>query len=73
MGWTTYVTAMTAYQHLYIDGAWVAPHGSDRMDVIDSVTEQPMASIPLGDATDLDRAVAAAVAAFESWAQTPKD
>jgi acyl-CoA reductase-like NAD-dependent aldehyde dehydrogenase len=64
---------MTAYQHLYIDGAWVAPHGTDRMDVIDSVTEQPMASIPLGDATDVDRAVAAAVSAFESWSITPKE
>lgn len=64
---------MTDYQQFYIDGAWVAPHGTDRMDVIDSVTEAPMASIPLGDAADVEAAVAAAVAAFESWSTTPRE
>jgi aldehyde dehydrogenase (NAD+) len=61
---------MKAYDKLYIDGAWVAPSGKDTLDVINSTTEEVMATIPAGDATDVDRAVKAAKAAFPAWSQT---
>ncbi len=61
---------MKAYEKLYIDGAWVAPSGKDTLDVINSTTEEVMATIPAGDATDVDRAVKAAKAAFPAWSQT---
>jgi len=61
---------MKAYEKLYIDGAWVAPSGKDTLDVINSTTEEIMATIPAGDATDVDRAVKAAKAAFPAWSQT---
>ena len=57
---------------LYIGGEWVEPSGQGRFEVIDATTEQVMGSVPAGDASDLDRAVAAARSAFEAWsAVTP--
>ncbi len=61
---------MKAYDKLYIDGAWVAPSGKDTLDVVNSTTEEVIATIPAGDATDVDRAVKAAKAAFPAWSQT---
>lgn len=59
-----------SHQQLYIDGAWVASDGSGTIDVIDSVTEEVMGSIPAGTASDVDRAVRAAAAAFPAWSAT---
>ena len=55
---------MSTYDKLYIDGAWVAPAGTDTLEVIDSTTEEVFATIPAGAPADIDRAVAAAKAAF---------
>jgi aldehyde dehydrogenase (NAD+) len=52
----------------YIGGGWVAPAGSGTIDVENPSTEQVIATVPAGDATDVDRAVAAAREAFEPWA-----
>ena len=59
---------MANYDKLYINGAWVPSTSSDTIDVIDSLTEEVMATVPAGSADDVDTAVAAAVAAFEPWA-----
>ena len=64
---------MQQYDQLYIDGAWVAPEGTGTIDVINASTEEVMGSIPEGTAADVDRAVAAAVAAFPAWAATSPD
>ena len=56
---------------LYIGGEWVAPSGDGTLEVIDSTTERVMGSVPAGSAADVDRAVAAARAAFEVWSQVP--
>jgi betaine-aldehyde dehydrogenase len=56
---------------LYIDGAWVAPHGQGTIDVHSASTEEVIAKIPEGDEHDANAAIAAARAAFESWAATP--
>ena len=61
---------MKAYDKLYIDGAWVEPSGKEKLDVINSTTEEVIATIPAGDANDIDRAVKAAKAAFPAWSQT---
>ena len=62
---------MLTYDKLYIDGAWVAPAGTDTLDVIDSTTEEVFATIPAGVPADIDRAVAAAKAAFPAWSEEP--
>ena len=55
---------------LFIDGAWVASTGTGTIEVIDPSTEQVCGSIPEGTAEDVDRAVAAARAAFDGgWGQ----
>ena len=62
---------MTTFDKLYINGAWVSPSTTETIDVFDSVTEEVMASIPAAAASDVDAAVAAAKAAFESWSVVP--
>jgi betaine-aldehyde dehydrogenase len=62
---------MQARDRLYLDGAWVAPHGTGTLDVRSASTEEVIARIPAGDAADADAAVRAARAAFEAWSRTP--
>ncbi len=58
----------------YIDGAWVDPAGGLKtLDVIDPSTEEAFAQIALGSQADVDRAVAAACAAFPAFAATSKE
>ncbi len=65
---------MRDFTDLYIDGAWVASESSDTIEVINASTEEVMGHIPEGTAGDVDRAVAAASAAFDAWAATsPKE
>ena len=61
---------MTVYDKIYIGGAWVPSKGTGSIDVIDSITEEVMATIPAGNAADVDAAVQAARAAFETWSAT---
>jgi len=60
-------THETARDSLYIDGAWVPSAGSGTIEVIDSTTEAVLGTVPEGTPEDVDRAVAAAKAAFPSW------
>src|SRR5436305_10378706 len=59
------------HHKIYINGEWVAPAGSGMIEVINSTTEEVMGRIPECNAEDVNRAVAAARAAFDSWSQTP--
>ena len=56
----------------YIDGAWVDPAKPAKLDVINPATEEAFAQISIGSAADVDRAVAAARAAFPAFSQTSK-
>jgi len=56
----------------YIDGQWVQPSGSRTLEVIDPSTEEAIATIALGNEADVDKAVAAARAAFPAFAATSK-
>jgi aldehyde dehydrogenase (NAD+) len=57
----------------YIDGKWVAPVTPRELDVINPADEQPYATISLGSAADVDKAVAAARRAFESWSRVSRE
>ncbi len=59
--------------NFYIDGAWVAPAVPKSIDVINPATEEPCAQISLGSAQDVDRAVAAAKAAFATYSRTTRE
>ncbi|HEY3683916.1 MAG TPA: aldehyde dehydrogenase family protein [Streptosporangiaceae bacterium] len=56
---------------MYIGGAWAEPYGPGRIDVVNPANDQVIGSVPEGLAADVDRAVAAARAAFPSWAAAP--
>jgi aldehyde dehydrogenase (NAD+) len=51
----------------YLGGEWVLPAGQARCAVIDPATDVAVAEITLGNAQDVDRAVAAARRAFATW------
>ena len=57
----------------YIDGQWVDPIQPKTLEVINPATEQPIGRISLGSAADVDRAVKAARAAFETFSRTKKE
>jgi betaine-aldehyde dehydrogenase len=58
---------MEVRDKLYIDGAWVPSTGKGTLEVFDSNTEDVIGTIPEGTTDDVDKAVAAASAAFEEW------
>jgi len=64
---------MTHEKMFYIDGEWVDPVLARPFDVISPATEEPAATISLGSAADVDRAVRAAKAAFPAYSQSSKD
>ncbi len=64
---------MKNYRQFYIDSAWVEPVAAHDFPVINPATEQAIATISLGTAADVDRAVAAAKRAFESYSETSVD
>ncbi len=57
----------------YINGEWINASGTRTHDVINPATEEVVATIALGEEADVDRAVAAAKAAAESFGQTTKE
>ncbi|MBC8240038.1 MAG: aldehyde dehydrogenase family protein [Alphaproteobacteria bacterium] len=56
----------------YIGGQWVPPASDATMPVLNPATEAQIGSVAMGSAADVDNAVAAAKAAFESFSQTSK-
>jgi len=52
---------------LYINGEWVAPKNNQSFPTVDPNTGETIADIPRGDASDIDRAVAAAKAVAVEW------
>ncbi|WP_338513594.1 aldehyde dehydrogenase family protein [Pseudomonas poae] len=63
------VDAHTA-DKFYIDGRWVAPAVAASLTVINPATEEVAAQVARGSGEDVDRAVAAARAAFPGWSAT---
>ncbi|WP_374368984.1 aldehyde dehydrogenase family protein [Dongia sp.] len=56
----------------YINGAWVDPVKPASLEVINPATEEAFTRISMGSAADVDRAVAAAKAAFPAFSRTDK-
>jgi aldehyde dehydrogenase (NAD+) len=57
----------------YVGGQWIEPHGRRTLDVINPATEQAVGTIRMGDAQDVDAAVAAARAAFATYSKSTRD
>jgi aldehyde dehydrogenase (NAD+) len=67
---TIHVSNQTS-QQLYIDGCWVSPTIAASLPVVNPASEEVVAQVASGSAEDVDRAVAAARAAFAGWSATP--
>jgi aldehyde dehydrogenase (NAD+) len=70
------MTEQTTYYRdkIYIDGQWVDPAGSGTIDIENPATEEIIGRIPACTSADVDRAVVAARAAYDSWsATTPEE
>jgi len=58
--------SMQIHERLFIGGDWVAPSSTATIDVVSPHTEEVVGRVPDGAAADIDRAVAAARAAFDT-------
>jgi len=68
------MTLTASRQQMFIDGDWADARSGETASVINPATEEEIAQVPKGDASDVDRAVAAARSAFSTWSQsTPQD
>ena len=56
---------------LFIGGEWVAAHSGRTITSINPANGEVLGAVPLADEHDVDRAVAAAKAAFPAWAALP--
>jgi betaine-aldehyde dehydrogenase len=61
---------MQVRDRLYIDGRWVAPHGTRLIEVHNAATEEVIGRVPAGDEQDAAAAVEAARRAFDAWSAT---
>src|SRR5258706_16051294 len=56
---------------LFINNQWVKPASGQYMESINPASGKPLAQIASANSADVDAAVAAARAAFETWSKTP--
>jgi aldehyde dehydrogenase (NAD+) len=61
---------MHSIDQIYIDGAFVTPHGDERFDLFNPATEEVIGTVRLADEVDTERAIAAAKRAFPAFSQT---
>jgi aldehyde dehydrogenase (NAD+) len=64
---------MLEHLKFYIDGQWVDPVTPKTEDVVNPATEEVFARVSMGSKADVDKAVAAARRAFESFSQTTRE
>src|SRR5580693_931874 len=64
---------MREYMQFYIDGQWVDPVTPASLAVINPATEEVCGHISAGSAADVDKAVAAAKKAFETYSKTSRE
>jgi aldehyde dehydrogenase (NAD+) len=62
---------MWTRSQIFVGGEWVAPSAPGAIEVVNPATEEVLGTVPDGTPADVDRAVAAARAAFPSWSATP--
>ncbi|SLN66321.1 aldehyde dehydrogenase family protein [Oceanibacterium hippocampi] len=63
---------MQILDRFYIGGEWVSPVGTETLPIMNPASNSRIGTLALGNAADVDRAVAAAREAFESYARTTK-
>lgn len=64
---------MKHINQIYINGAFVTPHGTETFNLINPSNNQKIGTVRLGDEEDTRMAIAAAKEAFRGFAQTTKE
>ncbi|HTK00694.1 MAG TPA: aldehyde dehydrogenase family protein [Bordetella sp.] len=57
--------------HLFIEGKWVPSASKETDDVLNPMDDSVIGSVALGNAADMDRALAAAGDSWAAWAERP--
>lgn len=71
---TSTTTDVRTRNQIHIGGRWVTPATeAEPVTVVDSSDGSPLGTVASGSSADVDRAVAAARAAFVGWAATPPE
>ncbi|WP_053177718.1 aldehyde dehydrogenase family protein [Pseudomonas kilonensis] len=68
---TPFLNTPPTSQQFYINGDWQSPAYPATLPVVNPATEQVITEVARGSGEDVDRAVAAARAAFPDWSATP--
>ena len=61
---------MHTIDQIYIDGAFVTPHGEERFELFNPATEEVIGTVRLADQEDAHRAIAAAKRALPAFSRT---
>ena len=64
---------MKAINKIYVNGGFVTPQGSERLDLISPTTNEKIGEVTLGNEMDTKAAIAAAKQAFRTFSKTTKD
>lgn len=64
---------MKTIDKIYINGAFVTPHGTEIFDLVNPATNTPIGQVVLGDEEDTRHAIATAKAALPAFSRTTKE
>lgn len=64
---------MKTIDKIYINGAFVTPHGQEKFDLINPATNQLIGQVRLGDETDAQLAIASAKEAFKTFSLSSRE
>jgi aldehyde dehydrogenase (NAD+) len=64
---------MRQFNQMYVNGAFVTPHGKATVDLVNPTNNEAIGKVTLADETDMRQAIAAAKKAFTSFSQTTKE
>nr|WP_294858523.1 aldehyde dehydrogenase family protein [uncultured Fluviicola sp.] len=64
---------MKQINQIYVNGQFIAPHGTEIIDLIDPTSNEKTGEVLLGDEVDTRKAIAAAKEAFKTFRKTSKE
>jgi aldehyde dehydrogenase (NAD+) len=64
---------MKTINQIYVNGAFITPHGTEVFDLINPTTNETIGKVTLGDEEDTRRAIASAKEAFRQFSKTTKE
>ncbi len=67
-----HMNKVKAFSQTYINGRFVTPHGTQVIDLVNPTNNEVIGKVTMADEVDTRNAIAAAKAAFKTFAQTSK-